>query len=912
MLKKVQNEFPKDIKFKFPWRKYQARVFEELQEHLNDNHLHIIAPPGSGKTILGLEVAIRLNKPTLIFAPTIAIRNQWINRFCDFFLQEASRPDWISNDIKNPKFLTVVTYQSLHAACTNRKENEQEDYNEVIGVDENIKSLSNKETIEIIALLKSQSIGTLVVDEAHHLKNAWWKSLTKIKRALNPTIVGLTATPPYDVSYVEWERYLDLNGPVDAEISVPELVLEGNLCPHQDYVLFSQPTVDESQKISEYRNRIENLYNEIKSDKVFINALIEHPVFQNPNLNLDWIYTNLECFSSILIFLNELEVPIPEGHLEVIGDKNFTIPKLSYQWMEILLTFYLYKDSENFINYLEHQEKLTNKLKRNGAMERRSISFMENHKIRQHVTSSLSKLESIKKIVDFEHRVLKEDLRMVILTDFIRKEYLIKQPENNLEITKIGVMPIFEKLRRTNINNLKIGVLTGSLIIIPKTALSSFATVCAKLFKIKPVVNPIPFDSDYLIVGMNNQIKSNLVHIITQIFQKGEIEVLIGTKSLLGEGWDAPSINALVLASFVGSYVLSNQMRGRAIRTQEKNNDKTGNIWHLVCLDNTMPNGGDDFELLKRRFKAFVGISLKEKASIENGIARLNLPEEMVTLDTILSVNKEMFSKAEQRDELKEEWRKALESGVVLREEIKIPFSRQQDYNKTKNLYYNRTIAYLAGMLTSGISSFSYEVLHIFKNVGRRFRTKEQFYYFLMFIGLAGFLVFGRLAFKTFRAYIKYRDISKDVQKIGEALLASLVQMELIHTNLSELNIVCEIDDLGAIYCRLEGGTTYEKSLFITALQAIIQAVNNPRYIIIRKSFFLKVISQKDYHSVPEVIGINKKFAEFFAKKWDGLVGNCDLIYTRTLEGRKLLLQSRIKSLASEFQDETERINKWR
>jgi hypothetical protein len=34
----------------------------------------------------------------------------------------------------------------------------------------------------------------------------------------------------------------------------------------------------------------------------------------------------------------------------------------------------------------------------------------------------------------------------------------------------------------------------------------------------------------------------------------------MATKSLLGEGWDAPCINALMLAGFVGSFVLSNQM----------------------------------------------------------------------------------------------------------------------------------------------------------------------------------------------------------------------------------------------------------------------------------------------------------------------------------------------------------------
>ena len=124
------TEYPKDIKFKYGWRKYQQRVLDDLQDHLTDGHLHVIAPPGSGKTVLGLEVAIRLNKPTLILAPTIAIRNQWIQRFCELFLQTNLTPDWISRDIRNPKFMTVVTYQGLHAACNNWRVDEEEIENE--------------------------------------------------------------------------------------------------------------------------------------------------------------------------------------------------------------------------------------------------------------------------------------------------------------------------------------------------------------------------------------------------------------------------------------------------------------------------------------------------------------------------------------------------------------------------------------------------------------------------------------------------------------------------------------------------------------------------------------------------------------------------------------------------------------
>ncbi|HWW41622.1 DEAD/DEAH box helicase family protein, partial [Pedobacter sp.] len=105
----ILQVFPENIKFQHPWRKYQQRVLDSLEEYIADGHLHVIAPPGSGKTVLGLEVALRLNQPTLILAPAIAIRNQWIQRFCELFLETNLPPEWISTDIRKPGFMTVVT-----------------------------------------------------------------------------------------------------------------------------------------------------------------------------------------------------------------------------------------------------------------------------------------------------------------------------------------------------------------------------------------------------------------------------------------------------------------------------------------------------------------------------------------------------------------------------------------------------------------------------------------------------------------------------------------------------------------------------------------------------------------------------------------------------------------------------------
>ena len=49
--------FNKDIKFKYPWRPYQQKVLNQVEKYIEDKKVHIVAAPGSGKTILGLELA---------------------------------------------------------------------------------------------------------------------------------------------------------------------------------------------------------------------------------------------------------------------------------------------------------------------------------------------------------------------------------------------------------------------------------------------------------------------------------------------------------------------------------------------------------------------------------------------------------------------------------------------------------------------------------------------------------------------------------------------------------------------------------------------------------------------------------------------------------------------------------------
>ncbi|MBO5270569.1 MAG: helicase, partial [Clostridia bacterium] len=192
-----------------------------------------------------------------------------------------------------------------------------------------------------------------------------------------------------------------------------------------------------------------------------------------------------------------------------------------------------------------------------------------NEKLKRLLISSAGKLESIRKITEHEVSAMGTRLRMLILTDYIKKESLAKIASEE-KFSSVSVVSIFETVRRTSAD-VKIGVLSGSLVILPNTV---------DLSEIKCKKEVIP-GTDYYTVTFSGAMHRG-VDFVGELFEAGEIQILIGTKSLLGEGWDSPCINSLILASFVGSFVLSNQMRGRAIRTDKNDPEKVANIWHLV------------------------------------------------------------------------------------------------------------------------------------------------------------------------------------------------------------------------------------------------------------------------------------------------------------------------------------------
>lgn len=553
--------YDKILSFKGTWRDYQARVLENSMKYLDDGRVHIVAAPGSGKTTLGIELIKRLGKPALVLAPSITIREQWVSRIAEAFLIDGLEPqDYLSQDLKEPRVITIVTYQSLHSAVRRLKNadtvNSETDEDNDDSIDRSYPN--NKEDysgFDVFAMLKDNSIGVLCLDECHHLRTEWWKALEAVKSACGDLkVIALTATPPYDSTPSLWKRYTNMCGEIDVEITIPELVKEGSLCPHQDFVYFNYPTREEEAEVD-----------------------------------------------------------------KLMAQSN-----------------------------TEQSRKL--------------------------LASSIGKANSIRNIVSHEYASMGKKLRLLVLTDYIKKEYERAVGDETQDVNALGVLPFFEQLRRAfDADGLKLGVLCGTLVVIPAAAKNALLAAVGDEGRITfSTISSLP-ETEYLSVKAVGNAHF-LTGAVTDIFSAGHMQVLIGTKSLLGEGWDSPCINSLILASFVGSFMLSNQMRGRAIRIFKDNPNKTSNIWHLVCLN---PRQGlkstigtsdtdeisEDLSLLKRRMEHFQGLHYT-KNTIESGIERLDIITPILkgkyTEATVAEINEKTLALSEQRDQLLERWKKAL------------------------------------------------------------------------------------------------------------------------------------------------------------------------------------------------------------------------------------------------------------
>ena len=735
-------------------------------------------------------------------------------------------------------------------------------------------------------IMREAGIEVLCLDECHHLRSEWWKALEEFKKQVNNLkIIALTATPPYDSTPAMWTRYMNMCGEIDEEITIPELVKEGSLCPHQDYVYFNYPTKEEEKEVRRFEERSKAMTEKIMRDTQFLTYVRSHKGFSG-QLSDDLLLDNPAYLASLLIYLQSKNIAIPSRLQRLLGAKK--LPDMNVQWMERLLQGFLYDDVDSYLCDKTYRELLIADLKSDGLIEKKKVVMTKSAAVEKMLTNSLGKCNSIRDIVFHEYEASGQDLRLLVLTDYIRKEYEKAIGNTEYDVNSLGVLPFFEMLRRDNEKKneqIRFGVLCGTIVIIPAEAREALEQAIGMSGKVTFSRIGNLSETDYLkVTAVGNA--HFLTGAVTDIFSKGYMQVLIGTKSLLGEGWDSPCINSLILASFVGSFMLSNQMRGRAIRVMKEHPEKTSNIWHLVCLrpwnevlkadDNQI---SEDYSMLERRMEHFLGLHYTEN-TIENGMKRLSVIKTPFNKTNIDRINRQMLKMSGQRDTLKERWNSALavydKMDIVDETEVKDKFV-------TSVVFWDAILTMILSGILCLIGAIGAGIVAASSQNGILAGTC----YFFIAAGLAGIMI-------RFPKIFMLGSPLKRLKAFGNGIRKALEEQQLLEETHCKVETESNGPDNHIIY--LSGGSGRDKALFAQCVNEFFDVIDNQRYILVKKKGHKGL---NGFYAIPNCFSKKKEDAERFAKCMHPYIGNYDCVYTRNEKGRELLLEGRVKALAN-------------
>ena len=88
-----------------------------------------------------------------------------------------------------------------------------------------------------------------------------------------------------------------------------------------------------------------------------------------------------------------------------------------------------------------------------------------------------------------------------------------------------------------------------------------------------------------------------------------------------------------------------------------------------------------------------------------------------------------------------------------------------------------------------------------------------------------------------------------------------------------------------------------DKTAFAACMRELWGVIDNPRYLLARGGR-----KAKEFYAVPETFGKQKERALVFEKHVRRAMGKFRLVYTRTPEGRQILLRARTRSFVNKNQ----------
>lgn len=920
-------------------RPYQEEALRLLQERhrAGNRRFHVVAPPGSGKTLIGIAFLQQLRLRTVVLSPNSAIQAQWVDKYgrSTTDIVDTMKTIWgndvshlISHDPESDAPVLSLTYQRIAAR----------------GRDGD----THANARALVELLRARGFGLLILDECHHLLAYWAEVLREVLETHPMLVLGLTATPPIDRMEREQAVYLDLVGPVDYQIPLPAVIKDGNLAPFQDLVFLVHPDDRERDFIRSRHEGFHHLLSQLEVPcgelpplSLFVHETLETPRYRGRTFSSwkDFLKDHADLAVALGRFALAHGIPLPAG-VSMLDEME---ERPSLDDVAALLQIYLDRArmSADHPDMLDRIAVVTKSLAELGYDWRDGVFVRRRSDIDRVLALSASKLAVLRRILAQEILNLGDAVRVLVLTDFETAQAGGRRALDGVLDPDAGgaVAAIRSITSAPETDVLDPVMLTGSTVFCDDDLTERFlrelraiaeregwAILLETRFHGDGDATPeeVAGNSDrtqglFEILGSGRDWNTRTyVLMITELFDRGVTRCLIGTRGLLGEGWDSAAANVLVDLTAVASYVSVNQMHGRSLRLDPDRPEKVANNWDIVAVLPEFERGFADWQRFVRKHEHFFGLS--DDGELEKGIGHVHpllthlRPDELAA--AIPAINEDMLRRSARRAEVFRAWRVGLDyRGVELpcleyRPDTAAPARRQSGVRSTAMLQRrleefrrtSRRLSILSALLPAGTAAIA------------AITTTVASPGFLVPVTAATAAV--TIAVMLGLRHWRLGKVTTDQVEWSplEHMLAVAAAVRDTITSLhgsdgtgstdNDMSIVDHsIRDDGSVRVWLDRASEENGRVFANAMNELFRPLQDQRYILrtyrLEKGIAVKDLIDVDdpYRGcvpdaivpVPSDFADRRERAEHFLRNWQRHVGIADLLYARRGEGAELL-----------------------
>lgn len=666
------------VRPRHPFRKHQQHALDAIDSAFmsRSRRTWVVLPPGAGKTLVGLEAARRIGNPIVAFGPNTAIQAQWLAEWRGFIPQSIAVGT--SRDLSTP--VTALTYQAL--ATFDPDAEVDEDGHEHVPPVAGRRSGRLRDRLHdngraLVEALENAGPITLVLDECHHLLEVWGRLLAELLEDLpDAHVIGLTGTPPDTLTSDAAALVDELFGQPLYSTSIPSVVREGHLSPFSELAWFTTPTPTESHWLASEAERFAELQSDLLGpseattsfltwlDQRFVSRTMAGDTRSNSHgstedLAIEWSRmerSEPELTAAALRFHHAQLLELPPG--ATMREEHRHRPTAE-DWVALLgdyvKTCLLPSEAEGDLSLLEEMRGalpgVGYQLTKRGIRRGRSP-------VDRVLARSEAKTTAVVEILAAEDSSLGERLRSLVLCDH-------EHATATLPARLRGVLAAEAGSARLVLSNLLADDRTAVLepVLITGKTVAADAATARKLVTFVREHEPqldlddIPDQAQGIVEVTGRWRSRSWVRLVTRFYETGESRALVGTRALLGEGWDAKGVNTLVDLTTATTPTSVVQTRGRALRVDPTWPEKVANSWTVVCVSEEHPGGTSDWNRFVRKHHGYFGVT--DSGEIASGVSHVDpslSPYEPMREAEFDAFNAHMLGRAADRERVRELW----------------------------------------------------------------------------------------------------------------------------------------------------------------------------------------------------------------------------------------------------------------